>query len=67
MPIKQTGNFDLASGVLASTKAKLATFLTEEEISKTEIILKDGKLNFYSEKSILAKITTELGRPAERN
>lgn len=67
MPIKQTGNFDLASGILASTKTKLAIFLTEEEISKTEIILKDGKLSFNGENSILDKITAEFGKPAERN
>lgn len=67
MPIKKTGNFDLSSGIMASTRAKLSTFLTEDEISKTEIILKDGKLSFNAENSILDKITAEFRKPAERN
>ncbi|MBM7070590.1 hypothetical protein JQC92_00835 [Shewanella sp. 202IG2-18] len=67
MPIKKTGSFDLSAGILGTTKAKLAEFLTEDEVSRTEIIINDGKLSFNADNSILDKITAEFGKPRERN
>lgn len=65
MPIKKSGNLDLSAGIIATTKEKLQTFLSSDEISKTEITLQDGKISFKAEQSILDKISTELGKPSE--
>ncbi|MCE9942540.1 hypothetical protein [Aeromonas rivipollensis] len=65
MPIKKSGNFDLSAGIIATTKEKLQTFLSSDEVSKTEITLQDGKISFKAEQSILDKISTELGKPSE--
>ncbi|QEY11820.1 MULTISPECIES: hypothetical protein [unclassified Cellvibrio] len=64
MPTRRTGNFNVAEVVLERTKAKLATFLSEEEMARTQIRLENGKLSFNADKSILEKITSKFGEPA---
>jgi hypothetical protein len=65
MPIKKSGNFDLSAGIIATTKEKLQSFLSNDELAKTEITLQDGKISFKAEQPILDKISAELGKPSE--
>ncbi|TEW52890.1 hypothetical protein [Psychromonas algicola] len=63
MPIKKSGNFDLSGVIMARAKKKLQTFLSSDEITKTEIIFQDEILSFKAEQSILDKISTEFPKP----
>ncbi|AXY01239.1 MULTISPECIES: hypothetical protein [Vibrio] len=64
MPIKKKGNFDLVSSIIADTKLKLSSFLTEEEVDEVQISVDDGKLSFHAKDEILAKIEDFFGKPS---
>jgi hypothetical protein len=59
MPINKN-NFDLNSGVIEQAKNNIASFLSEDEFSKVEITLVDGKLSIDGPKETLAKISDSL-------
>lgn len=61
MPIKKTGHFDMKRSIVSVTKAKLSTFLTDEELSNTTIHIVDGKINSDGPSNILDKIKANLG------
>ncbi len=61
MPIKKTGHFDVKRSMVSATKEMLSTFLTDEELSNTTILIVDGKVQFECSKDILNKIKANLG------
>ncbi|EPM57799.1 hypothetical protein A264_19122 [Pseudomonas syringae pv. actinidiae ICMP 19071] len=64
MPIRRSGNFDLNAGVVRLTQEKLASFLTETELSQTQVRLVAGKISFEASESVLEKIRQHFGQPA---
>lgn len=64
MPIRRTGNFDIAAGAIKLTQDRLAGFLSEAELAQTEVQLVNGQLSFKAPDSILKKITDHFGQPA---
>lgn len=64
MPIRRTGNFDLAAGAIKLTQDKLAGFLSEAELAQTEVKLVNGKLTFNAPDSVLKKITDHFSHSA---
>jgi hypothetical protein len=66
MPIKKSGNFDLATNIINATKNRLSEFLTSEELAKTEVFMNDGEIGFRADDSILKKIELNFGTPAKR-
>lgn len=43
MPVRQSGNFDLNSGVVQLTQEKLASLLDEIELAQNDVKLRVGR------------------------
>lgn len=65
MPVKIKKNMSINDAIVLDCKKKLATFLTPDELSITEIKIVDGKVFFNSNDEILLKIKANFGEPIE--
>lgn len=64
MPIKRTGNFDLAKEMEIRARKMISQFLSEEELLEVtiEINKTTSKLSFHAPDAIVEKITTNLAK-----